>query len=400
MRTVAELPAWARWAPSAGAWTVGIEEEVMLLDDVLGWLANRADEVLLAAPRPLARSLSPETHACVVELKTDAHPTVAGAAAELADVRRSFGDWLRRAWRLRAAAAGMHPLATAASATVSRRARYREIGATMRALACREPTLALHVHVAVPDGETAVRALNGLRTDLPLLLALSANSPYWRGADSGFASMRTPVFGMFPRVGIPRRFETYGDYVGAVDPLLRAEAMPEPGFLWWDARLQPRLGTVEVRIMDVQSRVADAAALAALVHCLVCRWASGHRSADVAPEVLEENRFLAARDGMTARLIDPRSGRRRAVRGALTELLADCEGFASRLGCAAELEAVSALADDPGAARQRRCVEENGLAALPAWLAGEFTRQPAESSAALSAARSGDPNTTRSRVAT
>jgi carboxylate-amine ligase len=373
VRTVAELPAWARWAPSAGAWTVGIEEEVMLLDDELGWLANRADEVLLEAPRQLAGSLSPETHACVVELKTGAHPTVAGAAAELADLRRSFGGWLQRAWGLRAAAAGMHPLATAASAAVSRRARYREIGATMRVLARREPTLALHVHVAVPDGATAVRALNGLRTDLPLLLALSANSPFWRGADSGYASMRTPVFGMFPRVGIPRRFESYGDFVGAVDRLLRADAMPEPGFLWWDARLQPRLGTVEVRIMDAQSRVADTAALAALVHCLVCHSANGNRPDNVAPEVLEENRFLAARDGMTARLIDPRSGRRRAVRGALTELLADCESLAARLGCAAELEAVAALADDPGAARQRRSAEEGGVAALPAWLAGEFT---------------------------
>jgi glutamate---cysteine ligase / carboxylate-amine ligase len=371
---VAEIPTWARWAGSAatGPWTVGIEEEVMLLDDVPGLLANRADDVIAAAPPRLARSMSPETHACVVELRTDPHPTVAAAAAELARLRRSLDDWLQETWGLRAAAAGTHPLATGAAATVSRRARYREIAATMRVLARREPTMALHVHVAVPDGDTAVRALDGLRTDLPLLLALSANSPYWRGVDSGFASVRTPVFGMFPRVGISRRFGTYGDYVRGVDLLLRADVVPEPGFLWWDARLQPRLGTVEVRIMDAQLRVADAAALAALVHCLVCRWAHADRPGDAAPEVLEENRFLAARDGMTARLIEPRSGRRRGVRGAVTEVLANCESLAARLGCAAELDAVSTLADDPGAARQRRFAEGAGLAALPAWLAGEF----------------------------
>ena len=374
---MAETPAWARWAASAGAghWTVGIEEEVMLLDDPWGSLANRADDVLAAAPPGLARSLSPETHACVVELKTDPHPTVAAAAAELTRLRRSLDDWLWDELGLRAAAAGTHPMATAAAATVSRRPRYREIAATMRVLARREPTMALHVHVAVPDGDMAVRALDGLRANLPLLLALSANSPYWRGEDSGFASVRTQLFGMFPRVGIPRRFGTYREYVQAVDRLVRADAVPEPGFLWWDARLQPRLGTVEVRIMDAQSRVADTAALAALVHCLVCRWAHVDRPGDAAPEVLEENRFLAARDGVAARLIDPRSGRRRAIRGAVTELLADCESLAARLGCAAELRAVAALAGDPGAARQRSYARDAGPAALPGWLSDEFTSE-------------------------
>ena len=347
----------------------------MLLDDVSGSLANRADDLLDAPPASLARSLSPETHACVVELKTEPHPTVAAAAHELARLRRSLDAWLRDGWDLRAASAGTHPLVAAGAATGSRRARYREIAASMRVLARREPTMALHVHVAVPDGNTAVRALDGLRTDLPLLLALSANSPYWRGEDSGFASVRTPLFGMFPRVGIPREFGTYRDYVRAVDQLLRADAIPEPGFLWWDARLQPRLGTVEVRIMDAQLRVADVAALAALVHCLVCRRAQVDPPGAVAPEVVEENRFLAARDGMAARLIDPRSGRRLAARGLLTELLAGCESLAARLGCAAELGAVPALADDPGAARQRRCAEAAGPAALPEWLIGEFTSE-------------------------
>src|SRR3954466_205858 len=117
--------------------------------------------------------------------------------------------------------------------------------------------MALHVHVAVPDGATAVRALDGLRDDLPLLLALSANSPFWRGADSGFASMRTPIFSMFPRVGIARHFGAYAEYVRAVEAVVGSGAIRDPSFLWWDARIQPRFGTVEVRIMDAQSRVTD-----------------------------------------------------------------------------------------------------------------------------------------------
>ena len=102
-----------------------------------------------------------------------------------------------------------------------------------------------------------------------MLLALSANSPFWQGRDTGLASARTPVFSTFPRTGIPRPFASYAEYVEAIDVLVRCEAIPEPTFLWWDARLQPRFGTLEVRVMDAQTRAPDTAALAALVQCIV-----------------------------------------------------------------------------------------------------------------------------------
>jgi glutamate---cysteine ligase / carboxylate-amine ligase len=348
-----------------------LEEEAMLLDPADWSVANRIDDVLAALPFAVAPHAAAETHACVVELRTAPHPTVTSAAAELAWLRRSLDATMRDELGLRAAAAGTHPLATRAEVSVSSGSRYREINATMRALARREPTMAQHVHVAVPDGDSAVRALDGLRGDLPVLLALSANSPYWRGSDSGFASARTPIFSMFPRVGIPRAFGTYAEYVRAVDPLLRSHAIPDPGFLWWDARLQPRLGTVEIRIMDAQSRLPDAGALAAVVQCLVRRHADGTCHA-AGPEVLAENRFLAARDGMDARLIDDRFGTRRPVRDVLAELLEDCRPFAVELGCGAELSAAAALAADPGEARQRRHATRDGVAELPARLADDF----------------------------
>jgi carboxylate-amine ligase len=298
---------------------------------------------------------------------------VGEAAAQLSRLRASLGDALQETLGLRAAVAGTHPLVTGDQVAISSGARYRQVSSSMRALTKREPTMAQHVHVAVPDAETAIRVLDGLRGDLPLLLALSGNSPYWRGEDSGFASIRTPIFSMFPRVGIPRRFGSYAEYVRAVDPLLGSAAIPEPGFLWWDVRLRPHLGTVEVRIMDAQTRVADAAALAALVHCVACLRATGERPADPGPEVLAENRFLAARDGMRAQIIDASTLRKRSIRGALTELLGQCESVAPSLGCADELATASALAADPGAARQRRLTAYDGVAALPAWLEGEFS---------------------------
>ncbi len=172
-----------------------------------------------------------------------------------------------------------------------------------------------------------MRAINRMRAHLPLLLALSANSPFWQGRDTGLASVRTPLFQAFPRVGIPRAFARYADYVETIDLLLRCEAFPEPTFLWWDVRLQPRFGTIEVRVMDAQTRVADTAALVALVQCLVRLEAIEGSGVDPLvdrPEVLDENRFLAARDGMEASLIDARMGRRSPVPQVLEELLDPC----------------------------------------------------------------------------
>ena len=244
----------------------------------------------------------------------------------------------------------------------------------MRELARREPTFALHVHVAVPEAETAVRALNAMRRHLPVLLALSGNSPFWQGRDSGLASARTPAFQAFPRTGLPRRFADYTDYVEAIDALMRSDAIPEPTFLWWDARLQPRFGTLEVRIMDAPTRVADTAAIAALVQCLVRLEAERDPVPTHAPEVLDENRFIAARDGMEARLIEPSGWTRRPVADRLAGLLDACAPVARALGCEDELAEVPRLAASPGAARQRRMARRAGsLEGLVEALAGEFT---------------------------
>jgi glutamate---cysteine ligase / carboxylate-amine ligase len=367
--------AWTRWAGDAGRpWTVGIEEELMLLDPAGHGYVNRVDDVLEALPPAVAEHTAPETHACVLELRSSPHATVAQAAVELGGLRERVDDVLREQLGLCAAVAGLHPTAGRDDAELSTHPRYREVAASTRALARREPTMAQHVHVSVPDEDMAVRALDGLRGDLPVILALSANSPYWLGRDSGFASMRTPIFSMFPRVGIPRRFGGYGEYVATVGALLRSHAVADPGFVWWDARLQPRLGTVEVRVMDAQSRLLDVAALAAVVQCTVRRHAERRGGYAPAPELLAENRFLAARDGMDAQLLDERrDDGRRSLRAALAQLLEDSAGAAAELGCTAELEDAAVLAADPGYARQRRCADRHGMPGLLARLAGEFS---------------------------
>jgi len=368
------MPEWARWqgGSTSRAWTVGVEEEVVLLDARTLSVANRSEEALAILADTVGDRASAETHACVLEVQTAAHATIGALVAELGDLRRTLADTLRERAGLCLAAAGTHPLAVRSEIALASGARYREIGASMRALAYREPTMALHVHVATPDAAAAVRALDGLRADLPALLALSANSPFWRGADSGFASMRTPIFSMFPRTGIPRRFGSYGAYVRAFERLMLSGAIPDPGFVWWDARLQPRFGTVEVRVMDSQSRLVDVGALAAVVQCLVCHHAERGGADAMDPDVLAENRFLAARDGMRGLLIGA-STRRVPTADAVDLLLERCRPYAAALGCVAELAAASCLAGDPGDERQRRLAARHGLASLPARLGEEYT---------------------------
>jgi carboxylate-amine ligase len=359
-------PAWANWAEphELGAYTVGIEEEVMLLDATSWALAHRIDSVLPRLPRPDSESFTAETHGSALEIQTGVHGRIGDAVEELETLRGEL-DAVLRPLSMRAASAGTHPFAVWQEIVVSAGERYQFVYGSMRELARREPTFGLHVHVGVPGPEAAIHAANRLRTHIPLLLALSVNSPFWQGRDTGLASARTPLFQAFPRVGIPRAFADYAEYVEAIDVLIRCDAVPEPTFLWWDVRPQPRFGTVEVRIMDAQTTLADTAAIAALVQCIVRAEIEGedHLERSMPQEVLEENRFLAARDGMDTELIEPELGRRVPARELLADLVAVCRPHAEALGCAAELDQVIRLGERTGA--QRQLEQAAALGSLP-----------------------------------
>lgn len=354
---------------------MGIEEEVMLLDPATWALTARADDVLSATAEDLVELRAAETHEAALELKTGPRATVGEAIAELREHRARLADDVATLG-LAVAASGMHPAQTAGRTLVSPSSRYQIIERTMRGLAHREPTFALHVHVGVPDAESAIRLLNRLRAHLPLLLALSASSPLVRGRATGLASNRTVVFQGFPRTGLPRRFDSYGDWVATVDLLLRSGAIPEPTFLWWDIRPQPRFGTVEIRIMDSQPRLQATAALCALVQSLArLELEEGFAAPALvrAQEVLNENRFLALRDGATAQLIDPTRARLVPLAQIADEVLAAARPHAAALGAAEELESVHALVSAPEASRQEALAESAGLPQLVADLSAGFT---------------------------
>ncbi len=252
-------PLWARRNDELGErYTLGVEEELMLLEPGDWSLVQSSDEVLARLSDELSAHTFPETHAAVVELATGIHPDVDGIVAELTSLRNRLAHELG-AMGLSVAAAGTHPLTVREESEISGAVRYRALNDSMRVLARREPTMALHVHMGAPASEDAIRLLNGLRRNIPVLLALSANSPFSQGRDCGFASARTVIFQAFPRTGPPRFFADYADYVETVDALIAPGAIPDPSFLWWHVRLQPALGTVEVRVMDAQSTITEVA---------------------------------------------------------------------------------------------------------------------------------------------
>ena len=368
---------WSDWPEEASAYTVGAEEELMIVGGDHLELTPAGARVVEALPPELDGRVSPETHASALEIQTGVQHTAGEAAAELGSLRGTLSRELE-VRGLRAASAGTHPLALGLDTEVSPHERYQHLYHDLGALARREPTFALHVHVGLPTAEAGLRAYNDLRTRIPLLIGLSANSPIWRGRDSGLASARTFVFGAFPRTGLPRAFASYPDYVAAIDALIDAEAIPEPTFVWWDLRLQPTLGTLEIRAMDAQPAVEDTAALIALAQCLVRAAVEGDEPPPAPlPEIVDENHFVAARDGADAMLIE--DGRRVPLRTVLDRALERCMPHAAALGCEAELAAAADLARDNGAARQRRAADEHGLSGVTATLADAYV-SPALSS--------------------
>jgi glutamate---cysteine ligase / carboxylate-amine ligase len=356
---------------SGRPFSLGVEEELFLVDPVTGRQAN-ASAAVLDRLGDVAGSVAQELHACQVELISD----VCGAAAEAIEALGA----LRSAVRETGAGligSGTHPAATEGEAQITDKDRYERIRYLLGD-AVVTPVGGLHVHVGMPDAATAVRAFNGLRGQLPLLQALAANSPFRHGRDTGLASAREVTLRGWPRSGVPRALRDYEDFCALARLLTRAADVEDYTWFWWKLRPHPRLGTVEVRALDVQTSLDDAAAIVALTHCLARDAAERGDDAQPAPELVEEGVFRAARFGTRARLPSA-DGALRPVHELLDDALCIARRHARELGCAEELERLPALlAQEGGAGRQRRVHEIAGMDAL----LRELTRLTADSSPA------------------
>jgi carboxylate-amine ligase len=268
--------------------------------------------------------------------------------------------------QLRVGSAGTHPFSLFERQRITARDRYRHLVDQMQYVARRELIFGLHIHVAVDDCERAIQIVNGLLVHLPAFLALSASSPFWRGEPTGLASSRQMVFAAFPRSGPPPRFENYNDYAEVVGQLEKTGCIADYTHIWWDIRLHPRFGTVEIRVCDAVTRVEDAVALAAFCQSLVKLYSERHAIGAEIPSyhriLTTENKWLAARYGLEAPVMDLATGRRNRVPVAqlVRRTLRELEPHARELGCDAELEGISEiLAKGNGSDRQRRIWNAN-----------------------------------------
>jgi carboxylate-amine ligase len=369
--------------------SVGVEEELFLVDPVTGRQVN-ASAAVLERLGPIEGRVERELHACQVELITDICASVGEAIGTLDGLRHAVvgtGAGLL--------GSGTHPSASEGEAEITDKERYERIR-DLLGDAVATPVGGLHIHVGMPDSETAIKAFNGLRRHLPLLQALAANSPFRHGRDTGLASAREVTIRGWPRSGVPRAMRDFSDFCSMARLLALAADVPDYTWFWWKLRPHPRLGTVEIRALDAQGSLRDTAGLVVLVHCLARHAAEAEPEPDPPAEVLEEGSFRAARFGIHARLPDA-EGRLRPVGELLQDALGLAQAYAHELNCADELDGLPALLSRGGGAGLQRSWHEiagmDGLLRELTQLTGDGVGTDDAAAEAAKAARASSPAT-------
>jgi carboxylate-amine ligase len=342
------------------AHTIGIEEELMILDSESLELVNAIETLLESAP---SGEIKPELMESVLEISTDPCPNTAVAGEQLRALRRQVIQTAATK-NLAIGSAGTHPFAMWEDQRIVQRPRYRDLISALRFVARQELIFGMHVHVGVDDADKAIHIANGMRVHVPVLLALSANSPFWRADATGLASTRTPIFRAFPRVGMPPTYENWEDYERRIEFMVGTRVIADYTYLWYDVRPHPNFGTVEVRVMDSQTHVEHTLGLTALVQALVKElgehYESGLKLSRYPFEMLDENKWLAARHGLDGELVDLPTADRVSTRALARRLLDRMRAHSQDLGSEAELEGVEDLLErGSGSARQVVVYEAN-----------------------------------------
>jgi len=342
------------------AYTIGIEEELMILDARTLELVNAIEAMLEPAP---AGEIKPELMESVLEISTDPCANVSQAGAQLRALRAQVIE-TAAAKDMAIGSAGTHPFAMWEDQRIVARPRYRDLISALRFVARQELIFGMHVHVGVDDPDKAIHVANGMRVHIPVLLGLSANSPFWRADATGLASTRTPIFRAFPRVGVPPTYQNWEDYERRIEFMIRAGVIEDYTYLWHDVRPHPSFGTVEVRVMDSQTHIEHSLGMAALVQALVKELAehfdAGQTLSDYPFEMLDENKWLAARHGLEGELVDLPGSDRVPTRALARRLIDRMREHCQDLGSESDLNAVEdLLARGNGAARQVVVYEAN-----------------------------------------
>jgi glutamate---cysteine ligase / carboxylate-amine ligase len=342
------------------SYTIGIEEELMIVDGETYSLVNAIESLLQDAPEG---DIKPELMESVLEISTRPCATVGEAGQQLRALRRQVCATAAER-DLHIGSAGTHPFSMWEDQRIVARPRYRDLISALRFVARQELIFGMHVHVGLDDPDKAIHVANGMRVHLPVLLALSANSPFWRADATGLQSVRTPIFRAFPRVGIPPAYRDWADYERQIDFMVRSGVMEDYTYLWYDVRPHPNLGTVEIRVCDSQTRIMHTLGLTALIQAMVKELAehfeAGEQLSDYPWQMLDENKWLAARHGLEGELVDLPAAERVGTRALARRLLDRLREHAQDLGSEDELVYIEdLLARGNGASRQIVVFEAN-----------------------------------------
>jgi carboxylate-amine ligase len=371
------------------AYTLGVEEEYMLLDSETFDLVQHIDTVLAAVSgHELEPRINAELMQSVLEVATPVCHTPADVAAQLRRLR-GYVTGIAGEQGLRVGSAGTHPFSLFERQRITAKDRYRALVDQMQYIARRELIFGLHVHVAVDDPEKAIQIVNGLIGHLAELVALSSSSPFWRGEPTGLRSSRHMVFAAFPRSGPPPRFKDYADYAELVGQLERTGCIADYTHIWWDIRLHPRLGTIEIRICDAVTQLEDVVAITAFCQALVKHYSERFDAGEEIPSfhriLTTENKWLAARYGLEAPVMDLVTGRRNRVPVAqmIRRTLRIAQPHARELGSEQELAGIDdILRRGNGADRQLRIFNANRDIVEVVREIAELTEVAAEAAAA------------------
>jgi glutamate---cysteine ligase / carboxylate-amine ligase len=348
-------------------YTIGVEEELMIVDSESFDLVNAIESLLEdAGASNIEREdgeIKPELMESVLEIATKPCAGIREAADQLRSLRHRVSDIAGRRG-LSIGSAGTHPFGRWEEQRIVARPRYRDLISALRFVARQELIFGMHVHVGVDDPDKAIYIANGMRIHVAVLQALSANSPFWRGNETGLLSARMPIFRAFPRVGMPPRYADWEDYEQQVEFMVASGVLEDYTYLWYDVRPHPNLGTVEIRCCDSQTRVEHTIALTALIQAMVRELAedfdADKQPAECAWQMLDENKWLAARHGLNGELIDLPSSDRIPAKALTRRLLERLAPHAQDLGSDDALDGIRDLLErGNGASRQIVVYEAN-----------------------------------------
>lgn len=345
------------------SFSIGIEEEYQTIDPVSFDLRSHINaEIIAKGKRQLDERIKAEMHQSVVEVGTGVCRNMQEARADIVNLRRSMVT-LAQENGLLLCAGGTHPFADWRVQDIYPDERYAKVVQDMQLVARSNLIFGLHVHVGVEDRETAIHLMNQMRYFLPHLLAISANSPFWIGMNTGLKSYRCKVFDKFPRTNIPDTFTSWADYENFINVLVRTNCIDNAKKIWWDVRPHPFFSTIEVRICDIPMRVDESLALAALIQATVAKLYKLHASNQgfrmYSRALIMENKWRASRYGLDGMLID--FGREQEVpaRDLMREYLTFVDDVLDELGSRSEVEYIKTILErGNGAERQLKVFEE------------------------------------------